>query len=39
MIFQILLGAVSIVLMFLLLIGPHEGGHFALAKLFRVNVY
>src|SRR5579859_2631505 len=25
--------------MFLLLIGPHEGGHFAVAKLFGVNVY
>ena len=33
-----LLGAVAIVGMFLLLIGPHEAGHFALAKLFRVNV-
>lgn len=33
-----LLGAVAIVGMFLLLIGPHEAGHFAFAKLFRVNV-
>jgi regulator of sigma E protease len=33
-----LLGAVAVVGMFLLLIGPHEAGHFALAKLFRVNV-
>jgi regulator of sigma E protease len=38
-IFQILLGAVSIVLMFLLLIGPHEAGHFGFAKLFRLRVY
>ena len=34
-----LLGAAAVVGMFLLLIGPHEGGHFALAKLFRVQVY
>lgn len=34
-----LVGAVAVVGMFLLLIGPHEGGHFAVAKLFRVNVY
>ena len=33
-----LVGAVAIVGMFLLLIGPHEAGHFALAKLFKVNV-
>lgn len=33
-----LVGAVAVVGMFLLLIGPHEAGHFALAKLFRVNV-
>ena len=39
MIFQVLLGAVSIVLMFLILIGPHEAGHFAFAKLFKVRVY
>ena len=32
-------GVLAVVGMFLLLIGPHEGGHFALAKLFRVNVY
>lgn len=35
---QVLLGALSIVLMFLLLVAPHEGGHFALAKLFGVRV-
>ena len=34
-----IVGVVAVVGMFLLLIGPHEGGHFALAKLFRVNVY
>lgn len=34
-----LVGVAAVVGMFLLLIGPHEGGHFALAKLFRVNVY
>jgi regulator of sigma E protease len=33
-----LVGALAVVGMFLLLIGPHEAGHFALAKLFRVNV-
>lgn len=36
---QYLLGAISVVLMFLVLIGPHEGGHFAFAKLFKVRVY
>jgi len=36
---QYLVGAVSIVLMFLVLVGPHEGGHFALAKLFKVRVF
>lgn len=35
---QVLVGAVSIVLMFLLLVAPHEGGHFAFAKLFGVRV-
>jgi len=33
-----LVGALAVIGMFLLLIGPHEAGHFALAKLFRVNV-
>ena len=33
------IGVVAVVGMFLVLIGPHEGGHFALAKLFRINVY
>jgi regulator of sigma E protease len=33
-----LTGALAVVGMFLLLIGPHEAGHFTLAKLFRVNV-
>ena len=32
-------GAVAIVGMFLLLVGPHEFGHFAVAKLFKVGVY
>ena len=32
-------GVVGVAGMFLLLIGPHEGGHFAIAKLFRVKVY
>jgi len=35
---SILLGAIGVVAMFLLLIAPHEGGHFLLAKLFRVRV-
>jgi regulator of sigma E protease len=42
---QDLLGALAavgrlaaIVALFLLLVVPHEGGHFALAKLFRVHV-
>ncbi|MDQ6918178.1 MAG: M50 family metallopeptidase [Candidatus Dormibacteraeota bacterium] len=33
-----LFGALAVVGMFLLLIGPHEAGHFGFAKLFRVNV-
>ena len=33
-----LLGALAVIGMFLLLIGPHEAGHFGLAKLFKVNV-
>ncbi|HEX6548302.1 MAG TPA: site-2 protease family protein [Candidatus Dormibacteraeota bacterium] len=32
------LGALAIVVGFLILIAPHEGGHFALAKLFGVHV-
>jgi regulator of sigma E protease len=35
---QTIVGAVSIALMFLLLVAPHEGGHFAFAKLFGVEV-
>lgn len=33
-----IVGVLAVVGMFLLLIGPHEFGHFALAKLFKVNV-
>src|ERR671928_801354 len=33
-----LLYPIGIAAMFLLLIGPHEAGHFAFAKLFRVRV-
>lgn len=33
-----LLYVVGVAGMFLLLIGPHEGGHFLLAKLFKVRV-
>lgn len=33
-----LLGALAVVGMFVLLIGPHEAGHFGLAKLFRIHV-
>src|ERR1051326_3400034 len=33
-----LLYAIGIAAMFLLLIAPHEAGHFALAKLFKVRV-
>lgn len=36
---QWLVGAVSIVLMFMILVAPHEGGHFAFAKLFGVRVH
>lgn len=32
------LGALSVALMFLVLVAPHEGGHFAFAKLFGVEV-
>jgi regulator of sigma E protease len=35
---QWLLSAAAIALMFLLLVAPHEGGHFAFAKLFKVRV-
>jgi regulator of sigma E protease len=34
-----ILGAVAIVAMFLVLVVPHEAGHMALAKLFKVGVY
>jgi regulator of sigma E protease len=34
----VLLGAAGIAGMFLLLIGPHEAGHFLFAKLFKVRV-
>lgn len=37
--FKILIGTVAIAGMFLLLVGPHEFGHFMLAKFFRVGVY
>ena len=33
-----LLGALAVALMFLFLVAPHEGGHFAFAKLFGVTV-
>lgn len=33
------LGVVAVIGAFLLLIGSHEGGHFALAKLFKVRVH
>lgn len=33
-----LFGAIAVIGMFVLLIAPHEGGHFAFAKLFRVHV-
>lgn len=33
-----LIGAVAVIGMFILLIGPHEAGHFAFAKLFKVKV-
>lgn len=36
--FQILLGAIAILAMFLLLVVPHEGGHFGMAKLFGIRV-
>lgn len=35
---QALIGAAAIVLMFLILIVPHEGGHFLMAKLCKVRV-
>jgi len=35
---QTVVGALSIALMFLILVAPHEGGHFAFAKLFGVEV-
>jgi regulator of sigma E protease len=33
-----IIGFFAVVGMFILLIAPHEGGHFAFAKLFKVNV-
>jgi regulator of sigma E protease len=36
---QLLIGVLAIAGMFLLLVGPHEFGHFALAKVFGVGVY
>jgi regulator of sigma E protease len=33
-----IIGFLAVVGMFILLIAPHEGGHFAFAKLFKVNV-
>ena len=35
---QVAIGIVAIAAMFLLLVGPHEFGHFLLSKLFRVGV-
>lgn len=36
---QVLTGVVAIAAMFLLLVGPHEFGHFLVSKLFHVGVY
>ena len=38
-ILQVLIGAAAILGMFLILVAPHEFGHFAFAKLFKVGVY
>src|SRR5260370_24179229 len=35
---NLLISVAAVAGMFLLLIGPHEAGHFALAKLFKVRV-
>jgi len=35
---QVVVGAAAVVAMFLLLVVPHEGGHFGLAKLFGIRV-
>ena len=35
---QIVIGIIAIPVMFLVLIGSHEGGHFLLSKLFRIRV-
>src|SRR5712664_4882274 len=35
---EALLVVIAVAGMFLILIAPHEGGHFALAKLFKVRV-
>lgn len=37
--FYVIVGPIAIVAMFLLLIGPHEFGHFIFAKLFKVRVF
>ena len=37
--FYAIVGPIAIVAMFLLLIGPHEFGHFIFAKLFKVRVF
>jgi regulator of sigma E protease len=36
---QVLIGALAMVAVFLVLVVPHETGHFALAKLFRIKVH
>jgi regulator of sigma E protease len=38
-ILQLLIGVIAILGMFLVLVGPHEFGHFAFAKLFKVGVH
>src|SRR5438093_11084669 len=37
-VFTFVIGVLAITATFLLLVGPHEGGHFLLAKLFKVRV-
>lgn len=39
LLFYVIVGPIAIVAMFLLLIGPHEFGHFIFAKLFRIRVF
>jgi regulator of sigma E protease len=36
---QLLIGVIAILAMFLILVAPHEFGHFAFAKLFKVGVH